>query len=116
MTYQDAEVGRGLDVDVVHAHRVLRDDAQALRSFHDAAADGRVADRGAHQRHDIACGGSERVLVLAARQLPGGVAEAELAAGSLEQVEAFAWFLAAGIDKHLGLRHARDCRPALATD
>ena len=105
MAHQDPEVGRRLDVHVVHADRVFRDDAQPLRGFHDAAADRCVADRGAHQCHGVARGGNERVLVLAARLLPGRVAEGKLVAGLFEQVQGFSRFLAAGIDQHLGLRH-----------
>ena len=105
VAHHDAELGRGFRVHVVDADGIFRDDAQPLRSLHDAPADRRVTDRRAHQRHRVARRLHHGLLVRGARQLPRALAENELAAQTFERGDGLRRFLARGKDQDCGLGH-----------
>ncbi len=105
MADQNSKVRRRLDIHVVDADGVFGDDAQPLRRLHDAAADGSLADRGAHERDRLARGGGEGVFVRAARQLPGPIADRDLAAGAFKRREDGLRLLTRREDQNFRLRH-----------
>ena len=96
MADHDAELGGGLRVHVIDADRVFGDDAQALRGLHDPPADRGVAHGRAHETASRVDG---------AWQLPGAVAEDELAAHTFKRVDGLPRLLARGKDQNFRLRH-----------
>jgi hypothetical protein len=101
----DAELGRGVRVDVIDADGVFGDDAQALRGLHDPPADRGVAHGRAHERDRVARRLRDGVFVRRARQLPGAVAEDEFAAQAFERVDGLRRLLARGKYQDFRLRH-----------
>jgi hypothetical protein len=106
VAHHDPKLGRGFRVDVVDADRVFRDDAQPLRGLHDPPADRSVAHRRAHERNRAARCLDHCIFMLAAGQLPGAVAEHELAAQSFKRVDGLGWLFARGKDENFRLGHA----------
>jgi hypothetical protein len=101
----DAELGRGFRVHVIDADGVFGDDAQALRGLHDPPADRGVAHGRAHERNRVARRLDDSVFVDGAWQLPGAVAEDELAAHTFKRVDGLPRLLARGKDQNFRLRH-----------
>jgi hypothetical protein len=101
----DAELGRGFRVHVIDADGVLGDDAQSLRGLHDPPADRGVAHGRAHERDRVARRLDDGVFVDGAWQLPGAVAEDELAAHAFKRVDGLRRLLARGKDQDFRLRH-----------
>ena len=105
MADHHAELGRGFRVHVVDADSIFRDDAQPLRGLHDAPADWSVAHGRAHERDRVARRLDDGIFVGRARQLPGTVAEDELAAHAFKRVDGLGRLLARGKDQNFRLGH-----------
>jgi hypothetical protein len=101
----DAELGCGFRVHVIDADGVFGDDAQPLRGLHDPPADRGVAHGRAHERDRVARRLDDGVFVDGAWQLPGAVAEDELAAHAFKRVDGLRRLLARGKDQDFRLRH-----------
>ncbi|HMJ30295.1 MAG TPA: hypothetical protein VK512_16415 [Xanthobacteraceae bacterium] len=107
MAHHDAEIGRGLGVDIVDPDGVFRDDAQPLRRLHDAPADRSVAYGGAHERDRIARGLHHRLFVRRARQLPVAITEDDFTTNAFERIDGFRRLLTRGKDQDFRLGHER---------
>src|SRR5690606_19755034 len=59
MRHEDAERGRRVEIDVVDADRVLRDDAKLRKRLEDLAIDEAAAERRADERRGIRRGGEQ---------------------------------------------------------
>src|SRR5207253_2969881 len=116
VAHQDPHLGRRLDVDVVDADRVLRDDPELGLALHDLAADRHVADGCAHERVSPLSHPDQLGLAVALRGIPRRLAEAKLASLGLEPPVRVACFLDRSENEHLrGAHHAVPPRLARQT-